>query len=185
MRPTERWKSVSPESSNLCSPNQKLSEPGVCPGVCSTTPPQQGSRLVIVHFMVGWRQGITAQPKCLRLLLEHIPQIAIIRVQVQAGTGGRLERTGGEDVIQMGMGVDDRHQLEPMARQAVENALHITAGIDDDSSPAQAIADDTAIALQGADREPFMDHPSLRGSCRCRRHRHHCAHRFSPGTEAS
>jgi hypothetical protein len=43
VRPTPRRNKVSPAISSLASANQKLIEPGVCPGVCKATPHPQAN----------------------------------------------------------------------------------------------------------------------------------------------
>ena len=78
-------------------------------------------------------------------------------MQVQGRAGLLLHLPGREEVIQMGVRVDDAHHLEPMLIQTRHDQLGIAARIDDDGLFRHRIADDRAVALQRADGECFTD----------------------------
>ncbi|MDT4875186.1 hypothetical protein FQZ97_1105350 [compost metagenome] len=76
-------------------------------------------------------------------------------MQVQRRAGGLLQLAGGEEVIQVGMGVDDADQLQAMGLQASEDQLGVATRVHHYGLLADRITDQGAVALQRADGEGF------------------------------
>ncbi|MNC08318.1 hypothetical protein D3C75_558990 [compost metagenome] len=78
-------------------------------------------------------------------------------MQVQRCAGQFLELARGKEVIEVSVSVDDAHQRQPMGQQASKDLVRVTARVDDDGLFGKRVADQGAVALQGAYREGFAD----------------------------
>jgi hypothetical protein len=89
-----------------------------------------------------------------------IVEVLVGGVHVDGRTGGGFEFGGSADVVDVGVSDDDGLHLELMV---VEDLLQMSevgpiAGIDDDGFAGGFIAEDRAVALQGAGGKDFVDH---------------------------
>ena len=72
---------------------------------------------------------------------------------------------GSADVVDVGVGDDDVLDLEIMFLKESENVFQVIPWVDDHSFAGGFVADDGAVALQGADREYFVDHGDIVTTC--------------------
>lgn len=113
-------------------------------------PATTGKLLVVGQPLVGSRHRLVGHAEHAALHFQVVPEELVFLVQVQRRTGGLLQLAGSEEVIQVGMGVDDADQLQPMGLQPRQDQLMVAARIDDDGLPADRIADQGAVALPRA-----------------------------------
>ncbi|MCY1412419.1 hypothetical protein D9M71_278230 [compost metagenome] len=116
-----------------------------------------GQLLIIAQPAVWRRHRRVGHAEHLALHLQVVPQRLVVLVQVQRGAGQLLELARGEEVIEVRMGVDDAHQRQAVGLQACQDLVRVTARVDDDGLFGQRVADQRAIALQGAYGEGFAD----------------------------
>ncbi|MNV72513.1 hypothetical protein D3C71_1656100 [compost metagenome] len=116
----------------------------------------------VVRQPAVWRRyrGV-GHAEHLALHFQVVPQRLVVLVQVQRGAGQFLEPAGGEEVIEVRMGVDDADQGQAVGLQAGEDLLRVATWIDDDGLLAEWVADQRAVALQRADGEGFADERGL------------------------
>ncbi|MNE49302.1 hypothetical protein D3C80_1438100 [compost metagenome] len=116
-----------------------------------------GQRFVIAQPAIGCRYRRVGNAEHLALHLQVVPQYLVVLVQVQGGAGQLLELARGKKMIEVRVCMDDAHQRQAVGLQARQDLLRVTAWVDDDGFLGQRVADQRAVALQGADREGFAD----------------------------
>jgi len=95
------------------------------------------------------------------LLVEHFQKSVIVLVEQDGSAGEGAELHGSADVVDVGVGDDDVLDLEIVFLEESKNIFEIIAGIDDHGFAGGFVSDDGAVALQGADREYFVDHGTI------------------------
>ncbi len=90
--------------------------------------------------------------------VHHFDQGEIELVVEDGGSGELLEAVGSGDVVDVGVGDDDLLDGEVVAVEDGRDAGDVVAGIDDDGFAGGLVAEDGAVALEGADGEDFVDH---------------------------
>ncbi|MNI68754.1 hypothetical protein D3C73_1244650 [compost metagenome] len=76
---------------------------------------------------------------------------------MQGGAGFFLQLAGGQEVIEVRMGVNDADHLQAQGIEPSEDQFVIATRVDHDGLFGDRVADDRAVALQRADREGFAD----------------------------
>ncbi|MNF47428.1 hypothetical protein D3C84_286300 [compost metagenome] len=122
-----------------------------------------GQLLVVAQVLVRCRHRGVGHAEHAALHLQTIPEETVVLVQVQGRAGALLHLAGGEEVVEMGMGMNDAHHLQAVLVQARHDQLRIAARIDDDGLLGQRVADDGAVALQRPDGKGFADQGGLGG----------------------
>ncbi|MNV15765.1 hypothetical protein D3C71_1064990 [compost metagenome] len=82
---------------------------------------------------------------------------------MQRRAGFLLELTGSQEMIEVGVGVNDADHFQPQGIETRQDQLMIATRIDDDGLFRYRIADDRAVALQRADGEGFADEGGMLG----------------------
>ena len=100
--------------------------------------------------------GGDAEPAGLNV--HHFDQGEVVLVVEDGGAGELLEAVGSGDVIDVGVGDDDLLDGEVVLGEQGEDAGDVVAGVDDDGFAGGFVAEDGAVALEGADGEGFVDH---------------------------
>lgn len=106
-----------------------------------------GQLLVVAQPAIRRRHRRVGHAEHLALHLQVFPQRLVGLVQVQRGTGQFLELARGEEMVEVGMGVDDAHQGQAMMLQAGEDLLLVPARVDDDGLFAERVADHNPHAV--------------------------------------
>ena len=101
-----------------------------------------GQFLVVGQPAVRGRHRRVGHAEQLALHLQVVPEELVVLVQVQAGAGALLHLAGGEEVIQVRVGMDDADHLQAEAVEALQDHFVVAARIDDDGLPGQRIAND-------------------------------------------
>src|SRR5690606_8561305 len=107
--------------------------------------------------MVRRRYRYVRYAEHLALQLEVVPEKLVILVQVQGRAGLFLHLPGGQEMIEVGMGMNDADDLQPQRVQPRQDQLGVAARIDHNGVTSQRIADDRAVALQRADGKGFTN----------------------------
>jgi hypothetical protein len=92
------------------------------------------------------------------LLIHNVELREIVLVEEDGGAGGFFEEGRAADVVDVGMGDDDLLQREFVLGEEGEDLGDAVAGVDDHGLAGGLVAEDGAIALEGADGEGFLDH---------------------------
>ncbi|MNL31067.1 hypothetical protein D3C87_1528360 [compost metagenome] len=85
-------------------------------------------------------------------------QLQVALVQQDLAAPRLLERAGGEQVVEVGVGVQDARDFQPVPVQDLLDEIQVAAGIDHHGFFGLGAAQDGAVAAQGADGEGFDDH---------------------------
>jgi hypothetical protein len=118
-----------------------------------------GDELAVIEGVVGGGGdfgGGDAEPTGLDV--HHFDQGKIVLVVQDGGSGKALEALGSGDVVDVGVGDDDLLDGEVVFVEDGDDARDLVAGVDDDGFEGDLVAQDGAVALQGADGEDFMNH---------------------------
>jgi hypothetical protein len=117
-----------------------------------------GDEFAVVEGVVGGGDlgGGDAEPAGLDV--HHFYQREIVLIVEDGGSGEALEALGSGDVVDVGVGDDDLLDGEVVLVEDGDDAGDLVAGVDDDGFERGLVAEDGAVALQGADGEDFMDH---------------------------
>lgn len=110
-----------------------------------------GQLLVVIQPAVRRRHRRVGHAEHAALHLQVVPEELILLVQVQRRSGLLLHLPGREEVIEVGMGVDDAHDLQPVGIQARHDQIGVATRIDHDGLLRQRVTDDGAVALQRPD----------------------------------
>jgi hypothetical protein len=114
----------------------------------------------VIVSEVGVRRGdlggCDAEPTGLEV--HHLDQREVELVVEDGGSGEALELLGSGDVIDVGVGDDDLLEGELVASEGSDDAGDVVAGVDDDGLVRDFVAEDGAVALEGAYYEDFVDH---------------------------
>jgi hypothetical protein len=99
-------------------------------------------------------------------LLVHDGELGqVVLVEKDGGASCAFEAGGATDMVDVAMGDDDLLQSEFVSDEKREDLRDVVAGIDDHGLARGLVAEDGAVALEGADGEGFKDH----GCFYCRR----------------
>jgi len=93
---------------------------------------------------------------------HHFDLGEVVLVVEDRRAGDLLEAMGSGDVVDVGVGDDDLFDGERVFGEESEDAGDVVAGVDDDGFAGGLVAEDGAVALEGADGEDFVDHGSSR-----------------------
>ena len=93
--------------------------------------------------------------------VHHLDQRQVARVVEDGRAGELLEAVGSGDVVDVGVGDEDLLDGEVVLGEEGDDAGDVVAGIDDDGFAGGFVAEDGAVALEGADGEDFVDHGEL------------------------
>ena len=94
------------------------------------------------------------------LNVHHFDQGQVVLVVEDGSAGELFEAVGAGDVVDVGVGDDDLLDGEGVPGEKGEDAGEVVAGIDDDGFAGGLVAEDGAVALEGADGRGFEDHGS-------------------------
>lgn len=109
-----------------------------------------------------------------RLLLHHFEKREIILVEKDGSAGEMLQLECAADMIDVAVRDQDLLELQAKVGEAAVNPADFIAGIDNDGFGGILVAEQGAIALQGADGErlenhedilAIPEHGSIRGGC--------------------
>ena len=89
---------------------------------------------------------------------EQLVEEAVALVNARACAGGSLQLGGRSDVIDVGVGVHDRVDLDAQAVESRADDVEVTAGVDDEGTLGDEVGHDRAAAPERADREGFDVH---------------------------
>ena len=101
-------------------------------------------------------RGAHADPRSLHV--QHFQKSIIVLVEQNGSAGGGAEFHGSANVVDVGVGDDDLFDLEIVLADESENVVDVVAGIDHHGLVGSLVADDGAVALEGADGKDFVDH---------------------------
>jgi hypothetical protein len=120
-----------------------------------------GDEFAVVEGVVGIVDsgGGDAQPS--GLLVHYFDLREVVLVHKDGGSGNLLESVSAGDVVDMGVGDDDLLDGEVVFGEEGEDAGDVVAGVDDDGFAGGFVAEDGAVALEGAYSEGFEDHGEL------------------------
>jgi hypothetical protein len=95
-------------------------------------------------------------------LLVHYGELGqVVLVEENGCACGFFEAGGAADVVDMGVGDDDLLEGEFVAGEDGKDLRDVVAGVDDHGFAGGLVAEDGAVALEGADGEGFADHVSI------------------------
>jgi len=100
--------------------------------------------------------GGDAEPAGLDVHHADEREVALVVEDGSAGEG--FEVLGAGDVVDVGVGDDDLLGGEAVLGEESQDAADVVAGVDDDGFAGGLVAEDGAVALEGADAEDFVDH---------------------------
>jgi hypothetical protein len=119
-----------------------------------------GDELAVVEGVVGVGDGWGGDAKPGGLDVHHLYLSEIVLVVEDGCAGELLETVGAGDVVDVGVGDDDLLDGEGVFGEEGEDAGDVVAGVDDDGFARGLVAEDGAVALEGADGEDLVDHVS-------------------------
>jgi len=98
-------------------------------------------------------------------LLVHYGELGkVVLVQKNGCAGGFFQAGRAADMVDVPVGDDDLFEGEIVVGQAREDLGYVVAGVDDHGFAGGLVAEDGAVALEGADGEGFADHGYQRTS---------------------
>jgi hypothetical protein len=106
--------------------------------------------------------GFHAEPACLDV--HHGDEREVVLVVEDGGSGEAFEFLGSGDVVDVGVGDDDLLDGEVVLGEEGEDVGDVVAGIDDDGLEGGFVAEEGAVAADGAYGEGFADHDGLQSS---------------------
>jgi hypothetical protein len=95
------------------------------------------------------------------LLVEHFQKGIVILIEQDGSAGEGAEFHRSADVVDVGVSDDDLLDLKVVFLEKGEDVFEIITGVDDHCFAGGFVSDDGAVALQGADREYFVDHGDI------------------------
>jgi len=117
-----------------------------------------GDEFAVVEGVVGVEDGRGRDAEPGGLNVHHFDQGQVVLVVEDGGAGELFEAVGAGDVVDVGVGNDDLLDGEGVPGEEGEDAGDVVAGIDDDGFAGGFIAEDGAVALEGAYGKGFEDH---------------------------
>ena len=124
-----------------------------------------GDELAVFEGVVGAVDGGGGDAEPAGLDVHHLDQGQVVLVVEDGGAGELLEAVGSGDVVDVGVGDEDLLDGEVVFGEEGQDAGDVVAGIDDDGFVGGLVAEDGAVALEGADGEDFVDHCHFRRGC--------------------
>src|ERR1700730_521125 len=121
-----------------------------------------GNEFSVVEGVVGVGDYGSGDAEPAGLNVHHFDQGQVVLVVEDGGAGELFEAMGAGDVVDVGVGDDDLLYGEVVLGEEGEDAGDVVAGVDDDGFAGGFIAEDGAVALEGAYGEGFEDHDCLR-----------------------
>ena len=118
----------------------------------------------IVEGVVGIGDGGGGDAEPAGLNVHHFNQRQVVLVVEDGGAGELFEAVGSGDVVNVGVGNDDLLDGEVVLNEEGEDAGDVVAGVDDYGFVGGFVAEDGAVALEGAYGQGFEDHDCLRVS---------------------
>ena len=116
-----------------------------------------GDEFAVVEGVVGSFDGGGGDAEPVGLMSIILTRGSRLVVE-DGGAGELLEAVGSGDVVDVGVGDDDLLDGERVSGEEGEDAGDVVAGVDDDGFAGGLVAEDGAVALEGADGEDFVDH---------------------------
>ncbi len=117
--------------------------------------------LAVVEGVVRSVNGGGGHAEPAGLDIHHFDQRQVVLVVEDGGAGELLEAMGSSDVVDVGVGDDDLLDGEIVSGEQGHDAGDVVAGIDDDGFAGGLVTEDGTVALEGADRDDFVDHLSI------------------------
>jgi len=117
-----------------------------------------GDEFAVVEGAVGVEDGRGRGAEPGGLNVHHFDQGQVVLVVEDGGAGELFEAVSASDVVDVGVGDDDLLDGEGVPGEEGEDAGDVVAGIDDDGFAGGFIAEDGAVALEGAYGKGFEDH---------------------------
>ena len=117
-----------------------------------------GDEFAVVEGVVGvlYCGGGNAKPGGLNVHDFDLEEIVLV---VEDGCSGELfEAVGPGDVVDVGVGDEDLLDRQVVFCEEGQDSGDVVAGVDDDGFAGGLVAEDGAVALEGADGEGFEDH---------------------------
>lgn len=96
------------------------------------------------------------------LNVHHFDLGEVVLVVEDGRASELLEMVGAGDVVDVGVGDDDLLDGEVVFGEEGEDAGDVVAGVDYDGFAGGLVAEDGAVALEGADGDSFEDHGAFR-----------------------
>lgn len=121
-----------------------------------------GDEFSIVQSVIGVLDGGSGDAEPCGLNVHHFDLGEIVLVVEDGGASELLEAVSAGNVVDMGVGDEDLLDGERVPGEEGEDARDIVAGIDDDGFVRGFVAEDAAVALEGADGDGFEDHVYIR-----------------------
>jgi hypothetical protein len=121
-----------------------------------------GDELAVVEGVVGGGDGGGGDAEPAGLNVHHFDQGQVALVVEDGGAGELLEAVSAGDVVDVGVSDDDLLDGERVFGEEGHDAGDVVAGVDDDGFAGGLVAEDGAVALEGADGDGFEDHGFLR-----------------------
>ena len=87
-----------------------------------------------------------------------VVQKQVVAVKVDGDAVGILRRADAGDVIDVGMGQQDRLHLDVEIANRAHQLVHLVAGVDDDRLPRALAPDDEAVLVERGDGADFEKH---------------------------
>lgn len=112
----------------------------------------------IVESIVRRRHVGGADAKPGGLNIHHADEGEIVLVVEDRCAGELLEFCGAGDVVNVGMSDEDVFDGEGVLPQQSHDSRDLVAGVYDDGFAGDLVAEDGAVALEGADGEDFVNH---------------------------
>ncbi len=117
--------------------------------------------LSVDHGFIGrscfWRRR--SEPS--RLDVHHLEQREIILIQQNGCAGEALELEGATDVIDVRVGDENLLQREALGLKPAVDSRDLISGVDDDRFAGGFVAQQSAVALEGANGKGLKDHAAI------------------------
>ncbi len=114
-------------------------------------------RLFVVQPMIGFGCRMVRDAEHLALRFESIPQPTVVGMQTNRRTGQILYLCSRQDMIQMGMRMDQCLELKTKARDDLHDAFRMPARIENVATAGLSVSKHCAVALKRANGKAFTD----------------------------
>jgi len=114
--------------------------------------------LAVVEGVIGIGDDGRGDAEPAGLNVHHFDLGKIVLVVEDGSAGELFEAMGAGDVIDVGVGDDDLLDGQGVLGEQGEDAGYVVAWVDDDGFAGGLVAEDGAVALEGAYGDGFEDH---------------------------
>lgn len=113
---------------------------------------------VLDVFLYLGRAAVDVEAQELTLHRDVVVEKLIGFVQADGTAAGFVQRTGGADVVDVRVRVNQVFEREALFANHLSDAFALVSGIDDDGFAGLWIRDERAVALKGPDGKGFNEH---------------------------